>query len=358
MVKSEISKKQSKTSASVQPTGSDSATRNQSPSISSSNFRAVFDDHPFHNELIRIMIKFISNHPLFGAFDSFIDVVPLSTLFKCAFSAYRPLNNLQEVHLNLVDDSLVILNKDKFLTAINLLVHPSTKFFLPSVTDIPLEFERLNRFHVKHGSSIEKIWSNDRPSAVKNFKSQKFMKADFIQYTLTRRNQDYVRTQADFPCMNPEEIFLIARVFQNKSEKNPKMKIALERASTFLRETICDFARIDTNIHTALAPKFNLPPLDPAPMLTKGFQERSLGATNFPDLGVIFKCKNNEIKYFIPMTSMHRLTRKQIELNLIAVQNSKHTTAEVKFEISKRITWLGEVRKFWWILIKFLKLEK
>ena len=31
---------------------------------------------------------------------------------------------------------MVILTKDKFLTAINVLVHPSTKFFSPSITDI------------------------------------------------------------------------------------------------------------------------------------------------------------------------------------------------------------------------------
>ena len=45
--------------------------------------------------------------------------------------------------------------------------------------------------------------------------------------------------------MNPREVFLIAKVFQNKSEKYPKMKIAFERASTFLRENVCDFAKIE-----------------------------------------------------------------------------------------------------------------
>ena len=78
----------------------------------------------------------LKNHTLFGPFDAFTDIVTLSTLYKCAFYAYRPLNNLQEVHLNLVNDSLVILTKEKFLNAINLLVHPSTKFFTPSTTDI------------------------------------------------------------------------------------------------------------------------------------------------------------------------------------------------------------------------------
>ncbi|XP_023752234.1 uncharacterized mitochondrial protein AtMg00820-like [Lactuca sativa] len=63
-------------------------------------------------------------------------VVPVSTLFKSAFSTYRPLENPQEVHLNLINDSLVILSKEKFLSAINLLVHPSIKIFSPSMADV------------------------------------------------------------------------------------------------------------------------------------------------------------------------------------------------------------------------------
>ncbi|XP_052621215.1 uncharacterized protein LOC111897072 [Lactuca sativa] len=136
MVKSGISKKHSKASGSANPTGSDSASRHPMPTIASSNFRVVFEEHSFYNALTKLMIKFLSNHPLFGPFDSFTDVVPLSTLFKCAFSVYRSLENPQEVHLNLVNDSLVMLTKEKFLTAINLLVHPSIKVFTPSMADI------------------------------------------------------------------------------------------------------------------------------------------------------------------------------------------------------------------------------
>ena len=61
------------------------------------------------------------------------------------------------------------------------------------------------------------------------------MKLEFIQYTLTRKEHDYVRSKADFTCMNLEEIFLIAKVFQNKAEKHPKMLIALERANNILK---------------------------------------------------------------------------------------------------------------------------
>ena len=67
-------------------------------------------------------------------------------------------------------------------------ISPNAKYFsvfdsfdhsLPDHKRLPMEFERLSRFYAKHGSSVENIWSNDRPSAVKNYKMRKFMKADF-----------------------------------------------------------------------------------------------------------------------------------------------------------------------------------
>lgn len=82
------------------------------------------------------MIKYLPTHPLFGAFESFIEVVPQAILFKCAFYAFRPLDKQQEIHLYLIDDSLVVLTKEKFMEAINLRVLPSTKFYTPNTIDI------------------------------------------------------------------------------------------------------------------------------------------------------------------------------------------------------------------------------
>ena len=112
------------------------------------------------------------------------------------------------------------------------------------------------------------------------------------------------------------------------------------------------------DIHPLIAKTIDLPPLDPTPMPTEGFEERSLGATNFPDLVIIFKRKTGNVKYLIPRNAMHRLTRKQIDICRIAVEKSMFTTAEVKFEILRSNTWLENVRKFWWILIKYLQLDR
>ena len=188
--------------------------------------------------------------------------------------------------------------------------------------------------------------------------SQKIYEGKVFQYTLTRREQDYVRNQADFPCMNPEEIFLIARVFQGKAEKYPKMQIALDRVNSFLMDTVCDFAKIDADIYPNIAKKHELPLLDPTPMPSEAFEERPLGASNFLELGVIFKRKTDYVKYFIPTSAIHRLTKKQLDIYRTAVEKSKYTILEVKYEILRRITWLESVRKFWWILIKHLCLDK
>lgn len=40
---------------------------------------------------------------------------------------------------------------------------------LPDEQRLPLEFERLTQFNSKHGSSLEMIWSNDRPEAVSSY---------------------------------------------------------------------------------------------------------------------------------------------------------------------------------------------
>ena len=135
MVKSGISKKQSKESGSARPTGSESIINDQTPSIASSNFKAIFEDHLSYNEAVKLL-KFLSSHPLFGAFDSFTEAVPFFVLFKCAFSVFRPSHNLQEFHLNLVDDYMVMLTKETFLNAINLRVLPTTKFYSPNTNNV------------------------------------------------------------------------------------------------------------------------------------------------------------------------------------------------------------------------------
>ena len=164
------------------------------------------------------------------------------------------------------------------------------------------------------------------------------MKTEFLQYTITRRRDGYIQTQVDFTYVNSGEVFLIARVFQIKSEKHLKMKIACEKACEYLKLAVCDFAKINADIHPVLAQKFNLPTLEPAPVFTEGYQDKSLGATNFSELGFVFKRANNNFKYFIPNISMHQLTRRQLEVTLTSVQKMKHTTHEVKFEITSRIT--------------------
>lgn len=58
----------------------------------------------------------------------------------------------------------------------------------------------------------------------------------------------------------------------------------------------------------------------------------TLSATNFPELGVVYKRVHDGPKYFIPVTVIHRLAKKQLDTTLASVQQSKYIKDEVKFE--------------------------
>ena len=111
------------------------------------------------------------------------------------------------------------------------------------------------------------------------------------------------------------------------------MKVAYERACDFLKELICNFGKIDAKIHPVLAKKFDFPEFEHVPTYTNEFQEMSLGETNNPELGVVYKRAQDGLKYFILVTVIHRLTKKKLDITLDSVQKSKHTMDEVKFEI-------------------------
>lgn len=77
------------------------------------------------------------------------------------------------------------------------------------------------------------------------------------------------------------------------------------RDSNFLQRLVCDFGRIDVEINSVLSEKMNFPPLETPKYITEWIQEMSLGATNFPKLGIIFKLSRDSEKFFLPDTSFH-----------------------------------------------------
>ena len=92
------------------------------------------------------------------------------------------------------------------------------------------------------------------------------------------------------------------------------MKVAFERACEFLKALVCDFGKIDEEIHPVLVKKFNFPPFEQVSTITEGFQEMSLGAASYPELGVVYKRAQDGPEYFIPVSAIHRLTKKQLDV--------------------------------------------
>lgn len=135
-------------------------------------------------------------------------------------------------------------------------------------------------------------WSNDKPEGVRNYKAKNFMKSGFFQYTLSRGRCDYIRSQADFVFMNPEEIFFIVRVFQLKVVMYPKMKVAFERACEFNKALVCDFGKIDAEIHPILTQNFDCPPFDHVPTITEDFKRWTSVQQTFQSSGSFTRSTN------------------------------------------------------------------
>lgn len=135
------------------------------------------------------------------------------------------------------------------------------------------------------------------------------------------------------------------------------MKPTYARATAFLNVLICDITKIDAEIHVVHAKKMDFLPFEHAPFTTKGIEDLSLRATRFLELVIIFKISKDSEKHFIPTTVFHRCWKKQHANTISYVEKSKFTINELKFEITRRIKCIFEVSKFWWIIIKFLKLN-
>ena len=69
-------------------------------------------------------------------------------------------------------------------------------------------------------------------------------------------------------------------------------------------------------MHLVLAHKFDFPPLEQVPKIAEGFQYMNLRETNFPELGIIYKKSQSSMKFFIPVTAIHRLMKKQLDITL------------------------------------------
>lgn len=72
-------------------------------------------------------------------------------------------------------------------------------------------------------------------------------------------------------------------------------------------------------------------------MIAEGIQEMNCGATNNPDLGIIFRTAKDIENNFLPAKEFHRCNKKQLEYILKLIEKYNITTEKVKYEITRRI---------------------
>lgn len=113
--------------------------------------------------------------------------------------------------------------------------------------------------------------------------------------------------------MNPKDISSFARIFNLKIEKDHHFKPALDKVCHFLKSLVCDFETIYAKIHLMIFNHVYLPPLEDPIITVEGIPDLNCEATNYPDLGIIFRLNKNFEMIFLAATAFYRCSNTQLE---------------------------------------------
>jgi hypothetical protein len=217
----------------------------------------------------------------------------------------------------------------------------------------PAEAKRLQEFYKKHAQSENLIWSRSRIQACTQFPQRKFANQDFTQFTITRSDGSISTiTEADFPRMNPADIFSLCQHFENKKDSHSLARFPCGRLKNFLFHYVTEIGRRDRELcsyfwdYTTSPPNSNV----------KDLEKRKKGITDFPEVGMIFGDQDAGKKCFFRLSEKYLYTSKDLIIYRDAMRQSKKGSEALKNQFIQEINWWLAVRK--WIYAAMLFLDK
>lgn len=88
--------------------------------IASSKYCIVSAPSDKYNFAIKLMIRYLQKHPLFGPFDAVTEVISLSIMLKFVFSTYLPKEDLNQFRFLLGNDSISTFTKENLINVVEL----------------------------------------------------------------------------------------------------------------------------------------------------------------------------------------------------------------------------------------------
>ncbi|CAH1430591.1 unnamed protein product [Lactuca virosa] len=213
---------------------------------------------------------------------------------------------------------------------------------LSSEMQIPIELNRLEEFFKAHAQPPKDVWSLRRIIRVLGYKKKSFKKEEYFGFEVVRSdNIKYFFSEADFPNLNPNDLYVIGRYFQNKLLTHEPSRFPFLQIQRFLRSLVSDLSSIDAERFDSFVDN---PPEEMNQDL-EGIENRHRGPTEDPELGIIFSNEKDSPRLFFRLKQKHRCTTEFLE-KMINLTLRSNASAAIKVKIIEELEWWVAVRKW------------
>ncbi|KAL7588440.1 hypothetical protein Lser_V15G36251 [Lactuca serriola] len=209
-------------------------------------------------------------------------------------------------------------------------------------TQIPIEMNRLEEFFKAHAQPPKDVWSLRRIIRVLGYKKRSFQKEEYFGFEVVRSdNKKYFFSEADFPNLNPNDLYVIAKHFQTKLLTHQPSRFPFLQIQRFLRSLTYDLGSIDAERFDSFVDN---PPEEMNQEL-EGIENRHRGPTEDPELGIIFSNEKGSLKLFFRLKQKHRCKTEFLE-KMINLTLRSNASAALKVKIIEELEWWVAVRKW------------
>ncbi|TLX69827.1 hypothetical protein E9993_22720 [Labilibacter sediminis] len=209
-------------------------------------------------------------------------------------------------------------------------------------------------FIAKYSQSPEKLWSLVKIQKLESLRLEETAdKEKFVSFLIERFNGQKQRiSSADFPFMNPRDIFMLNRLLNSISLDNARpslknlMTDAFYMVNEFLKCYIRDLAKFE--YESAQLARFSSSVFVPNRNIPEGYQDAAGGTIiDEPNFGVIVEYKLPEgpmVKIMMRFDELHGFPSKFLKLMVREMGNIRTNNRDSYDEIKDKVDWLLKFR--------------
>ena len=209
------------------------------------------------------------------------------------------------------------------------------------------ETERSNAFYAKFSHDPKDLASSSKVSGVHKPKIRTFKGSRFVEFIVKRWDEtSKVYTSADFPHMNPVDLFNILKAY--RKHDGAKETIAIRHHKALIREFLMiycfDYGTIDSVIQATKFQNDRIPPPHPNRSV-EDFEDKTTGYKETPEKSLLYRLKNEPEKvYAFRFKEKHLYTDQDLKRFAKKI-STMILPDEVKKMLIEEITWYIELRR-------------